>query len=333
MKKLLLILLTALLIFSLSACDLFSGGSGSSGAGTDESDEFALPPEPEVPSASSSDSNEPAGESTAASVSGDTSSTVSADSSSSESESESEGPPLTQRLVVPEGTTLAKVGMILEEMDVCTVEAFILAAQEGVYTEYPLVAAQVYDDNRCFKLEGYLYPDTYEIYSDETPDSIISRMLANNEKKYTAEIRRKISESGYTVDEIIALASIIEKESFGYEQMPNVSSVLHNRLEAKMQLQCDVTITYLTGVIEHFVPNGVERYKEYYNTYRCPALPAGAICNPSIQAVAAALNPAVTNYYYFLTDEDKNFYFAETLEEHEKNGIEAGIMTANSSEE
>ena len=239
-----------------------------------------------------------------------------------ESETEAEEEALTKKLVVPEGYTLARIGMRLEEMDVCTTADFILAAQMTDFSDFPLIAAQEENPNRCYKLEGYLFPDTYEIYAKEKPASIIRRMLENTERKFTEEMRQQISETGYTVDQILSLASIIEKEAYERndvpvpEEMPMVSSVLHNRLEGGNKLECNVTATYVTGAIDAFIDGGKDRYNDYYNTYYAPGLPAGPICNPGIDAINAAIFPAESSYMFFLTDEDKNFYYSETYEEH-----------------
>lgn len=242
----------------------------------------------------------------------------------------SESAPLATRMTitVPEGYTLARIGMTLEEEGLCTTQQFIDATQSVDTSAFPLVAAQAADENRCFNLEGYLFPDTYEIYSTDPPEVIIRKMLEHTEQKITSDMRAQIERSGFTVDEILTLASIIEKEAFGHEQMPKISSVLHNRLDAGMQLQCDVTINYVEGAIKPFIDGDVDRYNEYYNTYKCGGLPAGAICNPSIDAIHAALNPAETDFYYFVTDQDSNYYYASTLAEHEENCRTAGVTPA-----
>lgn len=236
--------------------------------------------------------------------------------------------PLTRNLVIPEGYTLARIGMTLEEMGYCTVAEFIDATQTGDFSNYPLVATLEPDPTRCFDLEGFLYPDTYEIYTEETVDSIIRRLLSNMESKVTAELRGEIEDSGYSVLEILTLASIIEKEAFKLEEMPRISSVLHNRLDTGMKLQCDVTIVYVEGAIKPFIDGDINRYNEHYNTNKTPALPSGPICNPSVNAIKAALNPDDTEYFYFLTDKDKDYFYAETYEEHQVNAEKAGITTA-----
>ena len=220
------------------------------------------------------------------------------------------------RLTVPEGYTLARIGMRLEEMGVCTVAEFIEAAETGDYSGYKLFNLEKPDTNRCYELEGYLFPDTYEIYSNESPGAIIRRMLDRFEQVITAEMLQQAEEKGYTLDEILAIASIIEKEAFGPEHMPMISSVIYNRLEIGMRLQCDVTIIYVEGAIKPFITGDKNRYNEDYNTFKCAAIPAGAICNPSIAAIESALNPAESEMFFFVTDADKNYYFSETYEKH-----------------
>ena len=258
---------------------------------------------------------------------GSSDSTASLVSDSAASNSVENQAPLTQTIIIPEGYTLARIGMLLEQKGICTADEFIAAGQSGDFSEFPLVAQQSSDSGRCFKLEGYLFPDTYEIYSSDPPETIIRRILTHTEQKITAGLRAKIQESGYSVDEIITLASIIEKEASGYDQMPNISSVLHNRLDEGMKLQCDVTINYVEGAIKPFISGDKNRYNSTYNTYKCDGLPAGAICNPGLNAIKAALNPADTDYFYFITDKNQNYYYAETWEEHLENLKKAGIKS------
>ena len=231
---------------------------------------------------------------------------------------EPEGP-LTVTVTIPEGYTLARIGMTLEDRGLFTAQEFIRAAQDGDFTSFPLIVEQETESNRCFTLEGYLFPDTYEFYASSAPEAVISKILVHTEQMITQELREEILNSGYTVDEIITIASIIQKEALTKDSMLNISSVLHNRLSVGMQLQCDVTIAYVEGAVKPFITGDTNRYNDDYNTYKCPALPAGPICNPGIDAIKAALRPADTQYLYFVTDQDLNFYYSETWEEHVEN--------------
>lgn len=240
-------------------------------------------------------------------------------------ESDSSQPPLTQTITIPEGYTLPRIGMLLEEKGFCTAEEFIEASQTGDFSEFPLAVKMQQVENSCFKLEGILFPDTYEVYTGEKADAILRRMLANTEAKLGGELMAQIDASPYSLPEIITLASIIEKEAYGPAEMANISSVLHNRLDSGMKLQCDVTINYVEGAIKPFITGDKNRFNSLYNTYKCDALPAGPICNPGLDAIKAALYPAETDYLFFLTDKDKNYLYAATYEEHQKNVEAAGI--------
>lgn len=304
MKKLICILLAVLLLFS--AC---------------ESRKVKESPESEVSEEGSSAQELSSDAAAPDSVSDEASASVTLEPATAAGTSAvtGEAAPITFTLVVPEGYTLARIGMVLEDKGVCTADEFIAATQNGDFADYPLIAEQTERSERCFNLEGYLFPDTYDVYYQETPDSIIRKMLDHTEQKINADLRAEIAESGYTVDEIITMASIIEKEAFGDEHMPNISSVLHNRLDSGMRLQCDVTITYVEGAIKPFISGDVNRFNSFYNTYKCAALPAGAICNPGLTAIKAAIRPADTDYLYFVTDSESNYYYAATWEEHEAN--------------
>lgn len=242
-------------------------------------------------------------------------------SSSTDTSSE----PLTQTVTIPEGYTLAKIGMLFEDKGFFTAEEFIEASQTGDFSEYPLAVEMQRQPDSCFKLEGLLFPDTYEVYTGETPDAVLRRMLSNTEKKLDEALRSEIDTSPYGLSGILSLASIIEKEAYGPEEMNNISSVLHNRLDDGMKLQCDVTIAYVEGAIKPFISGDKNRFNSLYNTYKCKALPAGPICNPGLDAIKAALSPADTDYLFFLTDKDKNYLYAATYEEHLKNVDAAGI--------
>ena len=138
----------------------------------------------------------------------------------------------------------------------------------------------------------------------------------------------KAQKIGMSMDEIITLASIIQQEASVPSVMANVSSVLHNRLNSSSypRLQCDATVFYLKRSVKPYISEDqADKYDEFYNTYDRKGLPAGPITNPGIEAINAALNPADTEYYFFVTDNDGNYYFAKTYQEHLKNCKAAGV--------
>ncbi len=238
---------------------------------------------------------------------------------------------LTVRVTFPEGLTLVQIAEKLEENEVCSASQFIELANNSTYIQslpYSFIEGIDHKTERAFILEGYVFPDTYEFYRGESAEKALSRFLDNTEKKLTAEYKQRAAELGYTLDEIITLASIVQEESFTHDSVKNVSSVLHNRLKSPSfpRLQCDVTIHYINNyVIGSKYLGTTDGYAEKYNTYKCEGLPVGAICNPGLASIEAALYPAETDYYYFVTDSDWNYYYAETYAEHKKNCNAVGL--------
>ncbi len=225
---------------------------------------------------------------------------------------ESESAPKTVQVTFPEGSTFMQIARKLEEKGVCTAGAFYKAAQKYQVKSFTVPSGK----KRCFKMEGYLFPDTYEFYTGEDPAEVLRRMLNN----YAAK-------SGMPSDKTLILASIIEKEARSDENMALVSSVFHNRLEKKMKLESDATREYINRDVtgNKLVPSP-SQYAALYNTYKCAALPAGPICNPSVRAIAAAQNPKKTSYLFFFYGNDNQNHYSESLEEHEAQKKEFGVQ-------
>ena len=228
------------------------------------------------------------------------------------------------KFTIPEGYTLLKISWELEENGLCTSEEFIKIAQ--TYDEwvdlkkYPFLEGLKSRENICFYLEGYIFPLTYEIPEGATAKEILLLFLDGTKKTFNDEFMTKVEKSGYSLHEILTLSSIIEKEAKLDEQRYMISSVLHNRLDVGMKLECDPTVKYCTGVIEQAYPDKIDHFKYYYNTYRCDGLMAGPICNPGIKSIDAALNPAESDYLYFIIGMVEPYVekYSMTLEEHEK---------------
>ncbi|HOU09991.1 MAG TPA: endolytic transglycosylase MltG [Clostridiales bacterium] len=234
----------------------------------------------------------------------------------------------TVRVTFPEGSTAVQIARLLEQNGVCSAKDF-LAAANTVPADFPLAAQIANAAERPFLLEGYIFPDTYDFYVGESAASALSRFLANTKRKLTAAVASRAGELGYSVDEILIIASIIQEESGFPEQDPLVSSVLHNRLNSKSfpMLQFNVTFEYIDKYVAPYVDGGSEKYRGLYNTYRRKGLPAGPISNPGMSAINAALYPADTGYYYFVTDKNMNYYYASTYSEHLANCRKAGVPT------
>lgn len=316
MKRIALVLFAVLLCLSVSACG--DGGVVGSGPSALSSDLLrapqSLPGGSELPSPDVSASPE---ESTdAPSSSAQSASSAAASSSSVEEPKERE----TVNVTIPEGYTLAQIGERLEANGVCTKQELLDIVNTYDFSYYPLVAGIADSPSRCYLLEGYLYPNTYTFYLNMKPQDVVGKFLRSAQANITDEDRARAAQLGMSMDEVLTLASIIEKEAGNANEVANVSSVFHNRLASGMPLQADATREYVN---RYLTPD----YAQAYNTYKCDALPAGPICNPGRRAINAALYPADTNYLYFATSSDSppRYVYAETFEEHQQNLIELGL--------
>lgn len=230
----------------------------------------------------------------------------------------------TVNVTIPEGFTLPQIAARLEEKGVCSKAAFLETAQNYDFSYYSLIGALPSNPNRCFTLEGYLFPNTYNFYKDMKPQDAIGVLLRGAQ----AGIGDKYAYPGMTTHELVILASIIEKEAPGDADRKLISGVLHNRLEKGWKLQADPTIDYVEQYIKPSITGDKNRYNEYYNTYKCAALPAGPICNPGASALSAAANPTKTEYMFFVSDKvTGEIYYAVTNKEHEANLIKAGYRS------
>ena len=193
------------------------------------------------------------------------------------------------------------------------------------YTDYPFIADVVNkNDERIYDLEGYLFPDTYQLFTNSTEDVIIRKQLERFDEIFTSDYIAKAEEMGLTIDEVITLASVIEKEGLP-KDFKKISAVFYNRLAVDMPLQSDATLQYITG-LKKLIYNEEEKATESpYNTYEVKGLPVGPICNPGKDAIEAALYPEQQyideGYLYFslTTPETGDLVFAKTLDEHNEN--------------
>lgn len=231
----------------------------------------------------------------------------------------------------PEGYTVVQIAERLEENSVCSAKDFIESVQkiDELSQVYEFLGS-INAENRPFAAEGYVFPDTYDFYVGESSDYALRRFLANMKSRFTDEYKNRAKELGLTMDEVLSLASIIQKEAGKESEMSKVSSVLHNRLKSDefRSLQCDVSVEYLNNYVinSKYLSGDTEKYTELYNSYKCEGIPEGAICNPGDAAIKAALYPESTNYLFFVTDTDGNYYYAETYDEHKANCAKCGLQ-------
>ena len=225
----------------------------------------------------------------------------------------------TVKVMVTEGYTLQQIGALLEKDGVCSQQDFLTAAGSSAVS-FDFSSQIPENSERFYRLEGYLFPDTYEFYKQDSATAVVQKMLDNFDSRFDATLRKQAASSGMTVDQIITLASIIQKEAGTTSEMANVSSVFHNRLQngvagAKF-LQSDATIFYVTRDITPVLTTQDTQLASAYNTYKHEGLPPGAICNPGLDAIRAAISPAKTNYYFFVSDKKGKYYYAATYKQH-----------------
>ena len=227
----------------------------------------------------------------------------------------------TVEVSVPEGYNVVQIGEALEKNKVCSQEDFLKACSK---TDYDFDFLQNIDnaDSRYAALEGYLYPDTYEFYVGQDAESVVKKMLSNFQSKWTDEYAARAEEINMTMDQVLTMASIVQKEDSKASNMAYISSVFYNRLNSSNfpTLQSDATVNY---VKEYIKPQVTETeyntYLDLYSTYNCKGLPIGSICNPGNDAIKAVLWPQTTSYYFFAHDDDGNIYLARTANEQNAN--------------
>lgn len=167
-------------------------------------------------------------------------------------------------------------------------------------------------------LEGYLFPETYTFSRGTSGEMILKKMVALFKSKWTPEREAKAKEKKMTRHQVVILASMIEKETGAAHERPMISSVFHNRLSRHMRLESDPTTIY--GIWERYKGNITRADLQEmtpYNTYKVPALPAGPISNPGVEAIDAALSPAVSEYLFFVSHNDGTHAFTRSFAEHQ----------------
>ncbi len=166
--------------------------------------------------------------------------------------------------------------------------------------------------------EGYLFPDTYTFFPWSTPESVVESLKTNFDKKIEP-LKGDIKKSGRSLEDIVAMASIIEKEANGENDRALISGILWNRIDANIALQVDAPFLYLLGKESSELTKADLATKSLYNTYLHKGLPPTPINNPGLAAITAAIYPEKSKYFYYLHDRDGKIYYAKTFTEHKKN--------------
>lgn len=232
----------------------------------------------------------------------------------------------TVRITIPEGLTVDETIELLVKNGVGKKEDYLEALQTFKY-EYKFaelltednISEHRFNTDMSYRLEGYLFPDTYDFYLNENPISALNKLLVNFNKKFEEEFYQRCEDLGMTVDEVITLASLIEKEGNNAEDYYYISSVFHNRLKSTAfpYLNSDASLQYALKEREGLY--GLDTSFDHpYNTYVYKGLPPGPICNPGIEAIYAALYPESTQYYYFYTQKNGITVYSKTYEQHQR---------------
>lgn len=242
-------------------------------------------------------------------------------------------------VTIPEGLTVQQIAVLMEENSVCDAENFLKSAQEVEFTQKFMSNVNTKNKKRTYKVEGFLFPDTYNFYLNEGSVNAINRLLNEYEKHWTADYDAQAKKIGMSMDEVITLASIVEREASKSDQRMIIASVFYNRLHNSHgtggKLQSDATRWYPYATKKELLASDkltqeekddwISNNKGVCDTYRLKGLPPSPICNPSIDSIEAVLYHDKTNYYYFCSDAEGNFYAAATLAEHNRNLRKAGL--------
>lgn len=256
-----------------------------------------------------------------------------ADDVASLSDTQKQNAEATVRVTFPEGINIVRYGELLEENGVCTAQDFFDTMNSTDFSdEFDFLPEFSKLEERPYKLEGYLYPDTYDFYIGESPESVIKRFLRNFDRRIGAELRAAVAQTGdyygfeFTLDDIIIMASIVEKEvSAVPDEMSGVAAVFYNRMKhpggtvngsaTGGYFQSDATKYYPYTI--YTVPDG---FVSEYNTFKVKGLPKGPICCPSLSAIRASIYPDNNvDAFFFYTDKNGVVYYAVTYEKHLEN--------------
>lgn len=222
--------------------------------------------------------------------------------------------PIEQQVRIPEGWWIARVAPILEKNNVCTADEYIEA------TRHP----ELFQEDVSFPLpkgtlEGYLYPDTYDLPPLLGAEAVVKRQLKAFEEKVWRPFNRIPLDSAPELGDVLIKASLIELEAGVDADRPTIAGVIENRLAVKQRLQIDATVLYALQEWKVLGPGEVNKVDSPYNTYKIDGLPPGPIGSPAWRSVEAALKPAVHPYFFYVARPDLTHYFSATYAEHLQN--------------
>ena len=213
-------------------------------------------------------------------------------------------------LVIPEGYTVKQIAELLEEKQLADSKTFIGLSRDSEFIRSLEIQSK--------SLEGYLFPSTYYIAKRTPPEDIIRMMVRAFQHAYTREFQKRARELHLTQDQVVTLASMIERETSSDEERQKISAVFHNRLRRHMPLQSDPTVIYALPDFDGNLKRVHLKIASPYNTYRWPGLPPGPIANPGEAALYATLYPDPVDYLFFVSRNDGTHYFSNSIQEHNR---------------
>lgn len=218
------------------------------------------------------------------------------------------------KVVIPEGYEARQIAETLSEAGLPCAADFMDALDPSLYNYRFLENLP----DRDIKLEGYLFPATYEIYETNTAREVVDLMLKAFDNTFTDEYYDRAAEMGMTVDDVITMASIVERETGNAGERAKVAGVFYNRTNSGMKLQSCATVQYILGERKPILSIADTKIDSPYNTYMYSGLPAGPICNPGMECIKAALYPEETDAYYFCLGTNGETIFSTNYEDHVK---------------
>lgn len=235
----------------------------------------------------------------------------------------------TADVVFQEGITLFEAAQKLEEKNVCNAEEFIKVFNAGGFG-FDFEESVRVSSLKFYKMEGYFFPDTYQFYVEEDPRVVAKKIYKNFDARVTPDLYGRMRDLDMELEDVLTLASVVQAEAANTRDMKLVASVFYNRLNNPDEyplLQSDPTTNYVEEIIKPNIEFKSEAMFKAYDTYQGAGLPPGPICNPGLDAINAVLYPAESDYYYFCSNlETGEFFYAETLDEHNQNLVEAGLV-------
>ena len=229
-------------------------------------------------------------------------------------------------LTIVEGSTTQEIIDLFVANGIGTQEGFEETIKNYEFDFWFLEELDKIDTSeRIYRLDGYLFPDTYNFFTNSSEADALYKLLSNFEAKFSIENKARAEELGMSVDDIVIMASLIQKEAMHITDYPLVSSVFHNRIKDGMKLESNATVQYTMPKDEvelKLTYDQITTYDNGYNSYLYAGLPVGPICNSSLNALNWAMYPSDTDYMYFVSDDEGFNHYAVTYNEHLKNVAE-----------